>query len=54
MKLYLIDLGYDGIESVVFTDLAKAIDYAKTATAWRVLEVEADQPFAQPVEAWKE
>ena len=54
MKLYLVDLGYDGIESVVFTTAEKAIEYAKLTGAWRVLEVEADNGFGSEVEVWKE
>ena len=54
MKLYLIDNGYDGIDSVVFTTAEKAVEYVKLVGGWRVLEVEADNGYTSSVEVWKE
>ena len=54
MKLYLVDLGYEGMDSVVFTTAEKAIEYAKLTGAWRVLEAEADSKYGLPVEVWTE
>lgn len=49
MELFLVDLGYDGIEPVVFTTFEKAQEYALSVDATRVLQVIADKTTDQLV-----